>query len=366
MNSVLYINEQGNIGGAENSLMLLVRSFKNRFDITVACPNKSRLCHRVESEGVKVLRIYAGKKSCSAALNNLRILWFVIRNRIGIVHINNISSIRMCILVMILNQTKIVLHVRDNIRRKRVVKFLSRFCDVIIAVSGHVGRQLERLNIRKEKIAIVYNGIEIKDRTYEKEKCGKFVFANVGQFVGWKRQDVFIKAAKIVLNEVEDAKFRLVGDDVSGGNYKYKKRILEMSKGSAVKWLGWVDMDEMWKSIDCLVHCARDEPFGRVLIEAMTKKVLVIAEDSGGCTEIIRNSKTGYLYQREDIEGLAELMIKAVKKKESNETIIDDAFEDVRRFDHRFTEKETLNVYHSLAKDEDEDSIYSRAISVLE
>ena len=75
-------------------------------------------------------------------------------------------------------------------------------------------------------------------------------------------------------------------------------------------------MNEVWSKIDCLVHTASREPFGRVIIEAMSHGVPVVAVDSCGPGEIIRNGESGLLVQAGDIEGLSEAMLKIATDNE--------------------------------------------------
>ena len=60
----------------------------------------------------------------------------------------------------------------------------------------------------------------------------------------------------------------------------------------------------MWQKIDCVIHTADAEPFGRVIIEAMAHGVGVISAAGGGPLEIIENGRTGLLFAPDDIEEL--------------------------------------------------------------
>jgi len=107
----------------------------------------------------------------------------------------------------------------------------------------------------------------------------------------------------------------LVGDDIFGRDSNYKSSLLSYAENSTiaerVSFLGWQEnMHEVWPKIDCLVHTAEREPFGRVIIEAMAHKIPVIAIGSCGPSEIIQEGKTGILVQPDDIEGLSEAMLK--------------------------------------------------------
>jgi len=147
-----------------------------------------------------------------------------------------------------------------------------------------------------------------------------FTYANIGQFVPWKKQSVFLEAAMSVSQKLPQARFVVVGDDLFGRDSRYKRRLFSLVDSSEiaskVSFLGWREnMDEIWEGIDCLVHAADKEPFGRVLIEAMAHQVPVIAVDSCGPGEIIQHEETGLLVEPNDTAQLVEAMIRIAQSK---------------------------------------------------
>jgi glycosyltransferase involved in cell wall biosynthesis len=73
---------------------------------------------------------------------------------------------------------------------------------------------------------------------------------------------------------------------------------------------------------DVLVHAARREPFGRVLIEAMALEKTVIAFDAAGPGEILTNEKDGLLIPAESgSAGLADGMRKVLLSPSLRETL---------------------------------------------
>jgi glycosyltransferase involved in cell wall biosynthesis len=138
--------------------------------------------------------------------------------------------------------------------------------------------------------------------------------------VPWKNQTGFIEAASRLARELPEARFLLVGDDIFGRDSRYKNDLLDRIKNSPiaekVSFLGWQkQMECVWPKIDCLVHTAEREPFGRVVIEAMAHKVPVIAADRCGPAEIIRNGRTGILFEPGDVEQLTEAMLKIARDR---------------------------------------------------
>ena len=88
-----------------------------------------------------------------------------------------------------------------------------------------------------------------------------------------------------------------------------KERVHQLNMAGRVAFAGWVDdMESLWPEIDCLVHTAVREPFGRVIIEALAHLVPVIAVDSGGPSEILKDGSTGLLVKTAEARALAQAM----------------------------------------------------------
>ena len=64
------------------------------------------------------------------------------------------------------------------------------------------------------------------------------------------------------------------------------------------------------KDIVCV--CSSNEAFGRVTVEGMLSKCLVVASDSGASGEIIQDGVTGRLYRNDSVYSLTETILKAI------------------------------------------------------
>jgi glycosyltransferase involved in cell wall biosynthesis len=108
---------------------------------------------------------------------------------------------------------------------------------------------------------------------------------------------------------------------VVAGNFvdeAYRQRITKAVRQAGLEeeihFLGYQeDLTPLWEVMDVLVVPSRNEPFGRVIIEAMANGVPCIAANSGGIPEIIDQGMTGLLYPPGDAHALAgmieELMV---------------------------------------------------------
>ncbi len=331
MARILLVNLEGRIGGAERSMLLLAKHLRTEMDISVACPRTGPLQAALEAIEIDIYKLPQPPKYRYRSLLSLwywlkticRLIRISLKTRPDIIHANSFYAGAASVVVAVVTRKKLIVHARDMANLKFVSKFCGRFSNKIIAVSRTVKNALIENGINPDKINVIYNGIDSSScRTIEPAYYSKlpFVFANVGQFVPWKNQITFLKAAALVSRRLPEARFMLIGDDIFERNRDYKNSLLEYVKSSPIasriEFSGWQEnMENVWPEIDCLVHTASKEPFGRVIIEAMAHKIPVIAADSGGPSEIIQNSKTGLLVKEDNIEGLSEAMLKVAADK---------------------------------------------------
>jgi glycosyltransferase involved in cell wall biosynthesis len=319
---VCFICVEGHLGGAEKSLLLLGEVVKQQYSIIAICPAGSKVekhFRQMRIECRVINEIARGIGIIGKGLYFFKTSWqvwkIIKKTRPAIIHANNSKAALVSILAGKLSGAKFVFHCRDMAGSRATIRLSSWAADSVIAVSKAVRWWLIKKDADKKKIEVIYNGVKTqKDRVRKKFINEKMCFGNVGQFVGWKRQGLFIEAAEIVYRQRSDVRFCIVGDDVFGREGKYKKQLMQQVQDSEVagclKLLGWQnDMEDVWEQIDCLVHTAENEPFGRVIIEAMEHEIAVVALDSGGCAEIITDKMTGILVENEDAVELAGVMM---------------------------------------------------------
>ena len=73
-----------------------------------------------------------------------------------------------------------------------------------------------------------------------------------------------------------------------------------------VHWLGYrTDVSVLLRAADLLIHPARQEPFGRVLLEAASSGLAIVATHVGGTTELLTDLVTARLIPPDDAPALA-------------------------------------------------------------
>jgi len=336
---VLFVSTAGRPGGAEVSLSLLVRHLcVQGVDVGVLAPREALRVRYPLGEDVwrltvrrfEPVRHVAARQAVALAAAGLWNMWLLldaIRTfRPDIVHANTTGAMLWAAPAAWWRRTPVVWHVRDFASARWLVAWCGRCAAAVIAVSHAVRDGLVRYGVDPRKVTVVYNGVDVfRLSSAERERrrqqlrarmgwpADAFVYLNVGQYAAWKRQDLFLRAAARVARMRSRSRFVLVGGWPCGGDTAWRRYleelVLDLGLSGRVRILGWEDdLETVLSGADVLVHTARREPFGRVLIEAMAAGLPVIAPRDAGPIEIIEDEVSGCLFRPGDVERLVVSM----------------------------------------------------------
>jgi len=150
------------------------------------------------------------------------------------------------------------------------------------------------------------------------------LIATIGQTGLRKGQEVLASAAASLAGQLPDVHYLFVGERHS---QKEESRRFEADLHAAgtgplagkFHFLGFrPDVPEILRELTLLVHPARQEPLGRVLLEAAATGVSVIATDVGGTQEIFpRPSESARLIPPDDADALAQTMLDLLQDETS-------------------------------------------------
>lgn len=168
----------------------------------------------------------------------------------------------------------------------------------VIAVSHLTKSILEtRYGVDPSKVEVVYNGIEngspIQADTPAKISIdkGDKVVLFLGRITMQKGPEVFIAAAKKVLQKVDKVKFIMAG---SGDKVR---DVIELAAregiGHKVTFTGFVrgdDVSRVFKMADVFVMPSVSEPFGIASLEAVSHDVPVIISKTSGVSEVLKHA----------------------------------------------------------------------------
>jgi len=324
---VLYLDHATELAGAEVSLLgLLSRLRRERVQPTLACP-PGQLARRVAELGVEVDEFQPGKLRDGVrtlrSLGRLRAGRAALRRIIGsqpfdIVHANTLRTAAYAAATVRGRRPLLVWHVRDWHVPAWARRWLLGRCDAAIAPSRFIAESLGN----SAKVRLVRNGID-PAVTPGPEAGAAFrrelgipldapLAGCLGRLLEWKGQHHFVEAAAQVAARLPTARFLIVGSALYGDERRdypalLKRKAAELDIAERLLFTGHRD-DPLaaLTAMDVVVNCSANEPFGRVVIEAMACRRPVVAFSSGAIPEIVEDGVSGRLVPLGDVRAMAQ------------------------------------------------------------
>lgn len=117
------------------------------------------------------------------------------------------------------------------------------------------------------------------------------------------------------------------------GAAPYEQALRARFASERIRFLGWVGADSVYPLLDfVVVPSLWNEPFGRVVIEAFSFGVPVIAASRGGLSELVAHGRTGYLYEPQHTGDLERACLLAAQEVQSHDGMAGHVREEARRY----------------------------------
>jgi len=317
--NILWLDLVSELGGAQRSMLEVCQALSaNGVNVTAAVPY-GPLFDLLKETGVPVYpvsAIRATKRGWNFFVTTAKLLRApsTIRQIVrvvkpDIVHANSLPAFLAA--SRSVNHIPLFWHVRDIKLPSVVAHEAAKKADRIIAASQAIDEHLvEILSPRiLGRIRVICNGIDPArfskgNRAEARERLGiplnVPVVGMIAHIVPWKRHDAFISAAALIRKQRPDAQFVAVGRDLFGEHARYfaelEAQIKQEGLVDCFKWIKNIDAPEaILPAFDVLLHPPLQEPFGRVICEAMAARVPVVAAESAGPATIIAQRESGIL-----------------------------------------------------------------------
>ncbi|MEZ0604586.1 glycosyltransferase family 4 protein [Paraburkholderia sp. IW21] len=339
MPSVLFVDQSGQLGGAEFALLPLAGSCAARSEVVLLSDGPFRA--RLEALGARVQVLNDARVSGivrqASGLNCLRAVPGILRQvraiaararAFDVLFLNTQKALVLGALGKPLHRKPVIWYQHDILTREHfgrvqlsVIKWLVRFAvDHVVANSQASARSLTALTgIAPDSVPVIYNGIDAgafrridgTDMAALRRCLGlpqeAWLAGLFGRLAPWKGQHIALEA----LARLPDVHLVLVGSPLFGED-AYAQRLHEQAEtlgiADRVHFAGFQDDVPAWmKAMDVILHTSTEpEPFGRVIVEGMAAARPVIATAAGGVTEIVRHRHNGWLVKPGDVAALAD------------------------------------------------------------
>jgi glycosyltransferase involved in cell wall biosynthesis len=221
---------------------------------------------------------------------------------------------------------------RQKIYVKYLYIYLERFCSMItkklICVANEdIRKGLEYHIAKRDKFITIRAGVHInfyKNYKPQKQTRDAFIYdqntkiiSTIGPFKPQKNLADFIRAAKIISDNVSNIRFLMIGDGQQRS--QLEGLIDELGVKDKILLLGWRnDVCEILCSSDIFVLTSLWEGLPCTVVEAMCCKKAVIANAVDGVKEIVKDNETGFLIKPLDYPETAKKAIYLLNNDDIN------------------------------------------------
>ena len=173
--------------------------------------------------------------------------------------------------------------------------------DYFLANSKHIAKRIKKIYNRDADV--IYPPVDVDNFSISSSKDNYYMTA--ARFVPYKKVDLIVEA----FSKMPDKKLIVVG---SGPD---KEKIKSLA-GKNIEFTGYLSSDKlneyMGKAKAFLF--AAEEDFGITIVEAQACGTPVIAYKTGGASEIVVDSQTGILFDKQTTDSIVEAVNKFEKK----------------------------------------------------
>jgi glycosyltransferase involved in cell wall biosynthesis len=315
-NPIAIVNSSAEIGGAELSLLPVVRELTQVRPVVAYLPASGPLETALRDAGATIAsgfvltghiasasRQYGvqnlGHVLGAAALQQVRLARAIRSSRPAALYCNGFRAQLGATLPGVVANVPVVWHVRDFVPENMVGntwKKLSRRTALVVANSSATAAQ-PALSTLRQPAVVIPNGIDLslfRPRSTEPDRHS--VVGMAAHLTAWKGHERFLRVLAAVRDHVPDVRGEIAGSAIyhTADQRRNHERLLAeitargLRSACAITSVPPKRMPEWFARLSVLAHCPdRPEPFGRTLVEAMAVGVPVVAAAGGGADEVI-------------------------------------------------------------------------------
>ena len=302
--------------GGQNQFLLLLKGLYERGHAAELLAAKgSSLGHRAEKAGICVH--YTSRRSLLRAARKVRAL--MKDERFDVVHVNEARALSATWLARTHRKAPLLISRRVGFPLGKGYLSRARFraASRIIANSNWVAEQAAASGAPKDKLTVVYEGVEIpslpsaaarhEDRTHWGVSDQDRLLGCAGVLLEDKGQEWVIRALTQMQREFPNVKLLLAGE--GRDRARLEKLVNELQLQDAVIFAGFVkDIEAFYRALDVFVFPVLFEGLGTSLLAAMAHGVPSVTYFGCALGEIVENGKSGLQVEPRNPDALASAM----------------------------------------------------------
>lgn len=350
MKSILFIHQSAELYGSDKTILMFISKLdKTKYKPIVILPFDGPLKREFEKNNIQVviapvlklyrkmftptnlIKLFKEYKEGSKIIGNLHK-----EHNFQLVYSHTLAAL-IGIIFASKHKIKHLWHVQEIIAKPKLFNWV--FKRILSIKSNHkiaydsketMKFWINGNEVLTQKSEAVWNGIDVEQKiNYSQEQIqtvrkdffkvdsNEIVIALVGRINSWKGQPLLLDAFYLLTQKFTNIKLVFIGSappnqenfEVSL-NHKIQEYQLQ-EKAFIIPFQE--EIGKFWDAIDiAVVPSTEPEPFGMVVIEAMLSEKPVVASNHGGPTEIVVPNETGFLFEPNNKQSLANDLEKLI------------------------------------------------------
>jgi glycosyltransferase involved in cell wall biosynthesis len=351
--NILCVDQFSNLGGGQRSLLDMVPALSQRgWQPSVATPGEGPFPAMVRSRGYRThsfaCAAYASRKKplvqllryafeLPSLVNSLAEL--VAANKVDLLYVNGPRMVPPAAWVAWRTGVPLVFHCHNRLLQPSAIALTGQALELasahVIACCQYAAEPL-REYVAPERLRVIYNGVAEMATGGLRSPDRIRRIGIVGRVEEGKGQLEFVQAARLLSQDAADYRFAVIGAPMFSG-LGYFNKVVASSSGLPIDFVNWQDdVTKIYSDLDLLVvPSGALEATTRVILEAYSAGVPVVAFPAGGIPEILKDEQTGFLAEAMTVEALAKRILSVLRMdKASLKTVVKRARKEWRQ---RFT-----------------------------
>jgi glycosyltransferase involved in cell wall biosynthesis len=319
--NILFLDQFSELGGGQRCLLDLLPALEERgWRAHAAVPGNGPLIGLLRSRNVGVDLIPCGpyRSGSKSVADILRFPWDVWRQArvirgllrrqsFDLIYVNGARLLPAAV-VAGRGRIPILFHVHFPIHgyAARLAGFSIRQAGVSVAACCRYVAQPLRRYVARGRLRVIANGIPdtgFRERSFGAGGCWRI--GVIGRIAPEKGQKKFLQAAALLAAEFPGARFVICGAPFWAAR-NHLNEVQALAHGLPVEFMDWQDdVAPVLAGLDLLVIPSAQEGMPRILLEAFSAGLPVVAFPASGIPEAIEDGVTGFLVPESSPEALA-------------------------------------------------------------